>query len=115
MVGLPVPGRAVVSVVLALWLLLLVVAVAALLVELVVGRVVVVALADVVGCELPHAAQVTAARTAAARRAAVVAEPGDRIERRRGDARRQRPGAPPRVPHPRTRRRGRPGAPGARG
>jgi hypothetical protein len=76
--GFPVPGRAVVSVVLALWLL--VVAVAALLVELVVVRVVVVTVVDEVVRALPQATHTTAVRRTAARRVAVGAVPGKRIE-----------------------------------
>jgi hypothetical protein len=76
--GLPTPGSAVVSVVVAVVVLG---AVAALLDEEVVVWLVCVCDGDELGVELPHATQATATSAAAARRATVVAEPGQCIER----------------------------------
>src|ERR1700760_1774690 len=80
MIGLPAPGSAVVEVVPVVSVLLeLVAVVAALEVELVVVCEDAVLLGDVVR-EVPQAAQTSAVRTTAARRAVVVAEPSRRIE-----------------------------------
>jgi uncharacterized protein (UPF0333 family) len=80
--GLPAPGSAVVEVAAVASVALLVVAVAALEVELVVVVVVVVvgAVLDGVLRVVPQATQASAVRTTAARRAAVGAEPGRRIQ-----------------------------------
>jgi hypothetical protein len=75
--GLPTPGSAVVSVLVAVVLL---VAVAALLDEEVVVWLLSVWEGDDVVPELPHAEQAAATSTAAARRATVVAEPGRCID-----------------------------------
>jgi hypothetical protein len=78
--GLPAPGRAVVEVAAVASVELLVVAVAALEVELVVVVVVVGAVLDDGLRVVPQATQASVVRTTAARRAAVGAEPGKRIQ-----------------------------------
>jgi pyruvate/2-oxoglutarate dehydrogenase complex dihydrolipoamide acyltransferase (E2) component len=77
--GLPAPGNAVVEVAAVASGVLLEIAVAALEVERVVVVVVVLAVLDDAGREVPHAPQASAVRTTAARRAAAVAEPWKRI------------------------------------
>jgi hypothetical protein len=84
--GLPAPGSAVVPAVVALALLVAVLVLLVMVVDVDVDADV-VGVSGVVGVvrELPQATHATATRTAAARRAAVGAEPGRCIERRPGD------------------------------